>query len=154
MVKKEAHDSEDEEISFDFSWLKNIFKGKESPKGRQEKKEHEKNDEEEIEFAFNIGGIADFFRKYKVLFFILVPLLLSVFLRVQTASLPITDSWAGQNIESGIKAQIRAQIDSNYQNLPEQNKVSLVESEFSKVLKENKAQLDSQAGQASAYFKS
>ncbi|MBW2981208.1 hypothetical protein KY360_07365 [Candidatus Woesearchaeota archaeon] len=139
-----AGEESEEEISFDFSKIKSFFKGF----GRGEK---EPSGEEEISIDWK--AISEFFVKYKLVFLLLIPLFLSIFLRVQPAYLPITDNWAKNNVYNYFKDQIRTQINQQYPNLPGQNKDVLVEREFQKFLSEQKSMLDQQIEGTSAHFK-
>lgn len=164
---------EDEELSIDFSKIKSFFKSKE---GTEHVAKEHKKDEDEIEFDFsrikrffksgekessevdeiqvNWSKITDFFKKYGVVFLALIPIILSIYIRMQPAFLPITDDWATNNVINGIRSQIRNAIDQQYPNLPNANKNALVDTELQKVIRENKGQIDEQIKAASRFFKS
>ena len=146
---KASEEGEDEEISFDFSKIKNIFKRS------KEKKSEEEKDEEEI--SLDVKKTVDFFNKHKKVFIptllIIITIFLSVYLRVQPAYLPATDDWARNSVYNQIKSSIKGQIDQQYPNLPDANKNSLVDAEFKKILKEQKAQINQQIEGTSDFFK-
>ena len=149
MTEKMKDDNpDDESISFDFSKVKNFF----AKKHKASKKEA--HDEEEIEFSFNIDGISQFFVRYGAFFLLLIPILLSVFLRMQSVSMPITDDWSRQTILGNIGDQIATTISQQYPNLPEQNKASLVDKELKLFMEQNKGQLYQQIQEGSAFYKS
>ena len=79
---------------------------------------------------------------------------LSVHLRIQSAYLPATDDWATNSVHNFFRTQIIAQIDQQYPNLPEANRNVLVDTEFQKILEQQKPQIEQQIEQTSAYFKS
>ena len=173
---------EDEEIAIDFSKIKNFFKSdKKEEKAEEASKEtavhHEKKEDEEAELSFDFskikkffksGGeeakgdeihinwskIEDLFRKYGIVFIALIPIILSIYIRMQAGFLPITDDWAANSVINNLKSQIRSSIDQQYPNLPDANKNALVETELQKAIDGNKQQIDQQIKATSAYFRS
>src|SRR3989338_9796385 len=152
----------DDEISIDFSKIKKFFKDDE----KHESKEHKKDDDE-ISFDFSKikkffksgdkepstnddllsvdwGRIVDFFKKYGVVFLALIPIILSVYIRMQVGLLPVTDDWAANSVINGLRSQIKSSIDQQYPNLPDANKNALVDTEMQKVISQNKQQIDNQ----------
>ena len=104
---------------------------------KKNNKHIESNDEDDISLDIS---------KYKKIFsdknnlkilgtilFLIIPILLSIFLRIQPAYLPITDDWAENSVYSNIKNNIKAQINVQYPNLPEENKNKIVNEEFQKI---------------------
>ena len=167
--KKETED----DISIDFSKIKNIFKNKE-PEKTESRQEGKKSEEIELSFDFSkikkifkpeeraasdevavdFGKIAGLFKKYGVILVVLIPVVLSVYIRLQGDLLPITDEWAANSVFNSIRAQIRAGIDQQYPNLPDANKNALVDTEVQKIASQNRQQIGEQIRQTSAYFKS
>ncbi|MFH0867678.1 MAG: STT3 domain-containing protein [Candidatus Woesearchaeota archaeon] len=167
-------EQKDDEISIDLSKIKNIFRKKES--ATDEKAETKDDDEISIDFSkikniknifkksettdseeglsVDFKKISSFFVQYRVLLLLLIPIFLSIFLRVQPAYLPATDDWATSSVMDSLRSQIRSQIDQQYPNLPSQNKNVLVEDELKKVLQQEKSQIDQQIKATSNYFKS
>ena len=171
-------EKKDDEIVIDFTKIKNFFKSDkpEEIKAGQHISE-QKKDEEEIEFSFDISKIKkffksskkepieeeeipinwdkviDFFKKYGVVFVMLIPLILAIYVRVQADSLSITDDWARNSVINSIRSQIRASIDQQYPNLPDANKNALVDTELQKIISQNKRQIDEQIKATSNYFK-
>jgi len=178
---KQEEKKEDDEISIDFSKIKNIFKKKDSTSEEVKAKEDKEDDEISIDFSKlkNIKNIfksfrgtkseakesdddisidfkkfLDFFVQRKVLFLLLIPIFLSIFLRVQSAYLPITDEWATNSVINNVRSQVSSQINQQYPNLPDQNRNALIENELQKVLQEQKTQIDQQIRATSNFFKS
>jgi len=172
---------EDEEISIDFSKIKNFFKSdkKEEKKiegatqssSKEEKKEDielsfnlskikkffktsEKETVSEDEISIDWSKITNFFKKYGIIFIVLIPIILSIYVRMQAGFLPITDDWATNSVINGIKSQIRAQVSKDNPNLPEANVNTIVDMQMQKLISERKSQIDEQIRQTSAYFKS
>jgi dolichyl-diphosphooligosaccharide--protein glycosyltransferase len=148
-TEEKAETKDDDEITIDFSKLKNIKNiFKKDSKAESETKESD--DDISVDFK----KISDFLVQRRVLLLLLIPILLSIFLRVQPAYLPVTDEWAANSVISNLRSQISSQITQQYPNLPDQNKNALVENELQKVLREQKSQIDQQITATSNFFKS
>lgn len=147
---KEHKEEKDDEISIDFSKIKNIkniFKKDSKPSETETK-----GSDEELYLDFK--KISNFLVKHRVLLLLIIPIFLSIFLRVQPAYLPVTDIWATDSVINNIKSEIRGQINQQYPNLPDQNKNALVENELQKILQQKKSQIDQQIAATSNFFKS
>jgi dolichyl-phosphooligosaccharide-protein glycotransferase len=145
--KENTKAKEDDEISFDLSKLKNI---KNIFKGSKTETSYDKEDNISIDFK----KLSGFFVEYRALIFILIPIFLSIFLRVQSAYLPETDRWATESVINEIRAQISSQINQQYPNLPQQNKDALIDNELQKLLQEQGAAVDQQIYAGSLAIKS
>ena len=175
---------DDEEISIDFSKIKKFFGNKEEKKADSEKsgdetKQHreETKSNDEVDLSFDFGKIRKFFKSeekdsssddvnvdwskisaffktYGIVFIALIPIILSIYIRMQAGFLPLTDDWAANSVISNIRNQVRAGIDQQYPNLPSSNKDALVNTELQKVINQNKQQIDQQVKATSAYIKS
>lgn len=90
------------------------------------------------EIGFDFKNISKFGKRYKkqigLVLLLIIPIVLSIFLRIQPAYLPITDDWAERSINNNIKANIEAQIAQQFPNLPEQNRKQIVNEEFAKIV--------------------
>ena len=139
-AKEESKD--EDEISFDFGRIKSFFKKK--GKGREEKEE----------LDFDASTVTDFFKRYGALLLLLIPLFLSIHLRLYTAYLPITDDWAENAVYNQIRSQIREQINQQYPNLPTENKNLKIEKKMQEFVSEQKEQINQQIKATSDYFKS
>ena len=146
-----------DEIEIDFGKITKFFKSKnkeKSPEVQENKEESGKQEESEDENPpVDLKSVSKFFKKYGIFFLILIPIFLSIFLRVQPAYLPITDQWATDTIINSISSQVRNQINSQYPNLPDENKNALIDSEMQKILKDQKQQIDYQVYLLSNEFK-
>lgn len=138
----------DEEFNIDFSKIKDFFKSKKQKEANVEQiSEHKKEDEIDLSFdlskikkffkpseeatkdediSVNWGKAINFFKKYGVIFLALIPIILAIYVRMQSTLLPITDDWATNSVINNIMSQIRAGIDQQYPNLPDANKDALV----------------------------
>ena len=141
-------DKGDDEISLDFSKLKKII----NIKNLFKKSDKETDSDEDVSVDFK--KISNFFIKHRILVLLLIPIFLSIFLRVQTAYLPITDQWATDSVINNLRSQVTSQIDQQYPNLPSQNKDILVNNEMQRVLQEQRSQIDQQIRATSNFFKS
>ncbi|MBI2652726.1 hypothetical protein HYX00_04640, partial [Candidatus Woesearchaeota archaeon] len=175
-TKESSGEGKDDEISIDFSKIKNFFKSDE----KEERPSKEiKKDDEDIEFSFDLtkikkifksdekesagsdeevsvdwSRIIDFFKKYGVVFIALIPIILSIYIRMQAGSLPFTDRWAIDTVINGIRSQVSGEINQQYPNLPDANKNALVEAKLQQVISQNKKQIDDTIRAYSNSFKS
>ncbi|MBN2459192.1 hypothetical protein JXB28_02815 [Candidatus Woesearchaeota archaeon] len=85
---------------------------------------------------------------------VLVPVILTVYIRLQPQYLPQTDVWAENSVNNYFRNQIDNAVNSQYPNLPAQNKESLVNQQFEEFRKNNKDMLAQQVEATSSYFKS
>jgi dolichyl-diphosphooligosaccharide--protein glycosyltransferase len=132
----------DDEVSIDFTKIKGFFK-----KGKEEAEE---SDAEPLDWK----RISNFFIRYQAIFLILIPLIISMHLRLVPSDLPITKDWATSSVDNYLKSQIRQQVNQQYPNLPDANKEQFVNSEFQKVSQEQKTQIAQQIDATAQYFKS
>lgn len=112
---------------------------------------------DEIELDFS--GIKNFFNsKYvKKAFFILlliIPILLTIYIRIQPQYLAATDNIAVSSVENYYKNMISQQVNAQYPNLPLAQRNKLVEEQLVTFKKTNAEQLEQQIKQTSEYFKS
>lgn len=85
---------------------------------------------------------------------LLVPLLLSILIRIQPAYLPITEEWATNSLENVLKEEIQENIQERYpKNLPPQNLQVLVEKEYQAYIQQNKALYRKKVEDLSQQFK-
>ena len=98
---------------------------------------HTIKDSEDISLDFK--GIASFFTQNKKwlipLVIILLTFSLSFYLRTMPQRMPIAEEWAQNSAYSFYKNQINTQILSQYPNLPEANRNTMVETQFNEMLK-------------------
>ncbi len=65
-----------------------------------------------------------------LIFLILIPILLSIYIRIQPVYLPAIDNAAEANIRSSIQQSITDQVNAQYPNLPEENKQKIVQQQL------------------------
>ena len=90
--------------------------------------------EDEIEISFDYKKVQAFFKKYGVYFLILIPIIISIFLRVQPLYLNTLDTYAESNTDNFIMNVINSEIDSAYPNLPDSNKDILIQQKYDEVI--------------------
>ncbi|MBN2454058.1 FKBP-type peptidyl-prolyl cis-trans isomerase [Candidatus Woesearchaeota archaeon] len=130
--KDEAKPFQAEEEGIDvkkaFSGIKGIFK-----KGEKE--------EQEEELSVNLEGVSKFAKKYSTVLVLVLLIVasvgISVFMRMQPASLPYTENWAENSVYNMITNDIQSSVNSQYPNLPEQQKNALISEELTKALNED-----------------
>ncbi len=97
--------------------------------------------------------VIHFFKKYGVIFLVLIPILLSTYVRLIPESLPMTNSWAASTVQNYYKASIMNQVQQQYPNLPSTNLQSIVDQQYQTYYQQNKALIDQQIQQTSLNFK-
>ncbi|MGV8141232.1 MAG: STT3 domain-containing protein, partial [Candidatus Woesearchaeota archaeon] len=88
-----------------------------------------------------------------LLILLLIPVILTVYIRTVPWDMPITGEWAENSVYNYYKNGIAQQVNAQYPNLPTQQKQKLVEQQFAEFQKSNQQQLDDQSLQTSEYFK-
>lgn len=126
----------EEDISFDFSFLSKLFKKSSA------KKPAAKDADSGEDISIDFKSITNFISRYSVLFLLLIPLILSVYIRTVPDQLPIADRWARDSIYNNIKQNLASNILSQYPNLPQQNLVSMVNEQFNTVLSQQGPQIE------------
>ena len=138
-----------DEFSFDFSKVKKVFNKK-----SETEKPKERGDED---LNIDYKAVGKYFKKYSKwvipVLIIIFCMFLSFHYRMYSNSLPITDDWAQNAVYGYYKNNIRAQINQQYPNLPEENKNVLVENQFQEYLKQNSATINEQIKATSNNFK-
>ncbi len=90
------------------------------------KEDKEKQEELAIDFQNIVQKTFSWMKKNYVIFLLLIPILLSISIRIQPAYLPILDGSAENNVYNSIKGSVEQTIAAQYPNLPDANKQALV----------------------------
>jgi len=85
---------------------------------------------------------------------LLIPIVLSIWFRSYTATLPAANNWARMTVENNVKNSIANQVQQQFPNLPTSNRQTLVDQQYQQFLAQNKDQFNSQVQQTAAYFRS
>jgi dolichyl-diphosphooligosaccharide--protein glycosyltransferase len=100
-----------------------------------------------------INNASKFIVKNKTIFLILIPIFLSIFLRIQTYDLPITDEWAENSVENNIKNNLRNQIISQYPEISQEDLDKVILQQYSELLKTNSQEITQQIESLSLQIK-
>ena len=141
----------DEEISFDFSKISGLFKGK---RDKRKKRQESSKKQDSEEPTINLENIKSFFEKYSTVLLITLIVLFTIYIRIQPLNLPIADDWARNNVYSYIKNNIRQQINKQFPNLPDFQKNKYVDENFKAVLESNKDEIEDQIKKTADYLRS
>jgi len=140
---KPDKENEEDRIIASYSWQHGLPNEGYSAKSEVAAKENlEGKEDKKVPNKFK--KTLDFFVQHRILILMLIPILLSIFLRVQPAYLPSTEDFAKDIVIDNLRSQIRAQMEDKYPNAPDQNKEVLTENELQKILKQQKQQIDQQ----------
>ncbi len=122
----ESKDEEKEEISLDLKKVGSQLKGWFKPQKAESKESEE------------LTNVSEFFSKYgKILLplaLIVIVSFITVYLRMMPASLPFTDDWAHNSVNSMVQQDLTSWVTQSYPNLPQARKEALVSEEFGKAL--------------------
>jgi asparagine N-glycosylation enzyme membrane subunit Stt3 len=104
----------------------------------------------------NFGKIARSINPKNLTFLllILIPLVITITVRLQPIELKATEDWARNSLYTNIRNQISSSVDASYPTMPDLNKQELVDSQFKDTLKTKKTEIEQQIRQVSDYYKS
>jgi dolichyl-phosphooligosaccharide-protein glycotransferase len=97
------------------------------------KQETTESDELNIDVAQITKNALQWIKKNYIIFLILIPILLTILIRLQPAYLPIMDASAENNVQSTIRASIEAAVNQQYPNLPGANKQALIQEQMDQI---------------------
>ncbi|MBI3032837.1 hypothetical protein HYY69_05145 [Candidatus Woesearchaeota archaeon] len=92
-------------------------------------------------------------KKYSFLLLLLIPIILSMYLRVMPAYLPFIDEKAEDDVLLGLKNQISKAVDKQYSSLPQENKDVLIKKQYDEYLKQHQSEIDQVIYQQSKKYK-
>ena len=127
MDDRDNDSNEEKSINFDFSKVRKIFKG-----------------------GFFSSKLA---KILLIALLIIIPVILTIYVRTLPASLPATDAWAENSVYNYFRNGIAQQVNAQYPNLPQAQRDTLINQQFEQFKEANKADLDAQIQQTSDYFK-
>ncbi|MBU0757900.1 MAG: hypothetical protein KKF44_07550 [Nanoarchaeota archaeon] len=147
-----AKEDIDEEVTIDFKKISKIFKKPAKKKNTHSKSSAKRAADEDI--TIDLDSAKTFIARNAAILIVLIPLLLTVYLRLIPTYLPITDDFATQSVHNNIRGQVTGQVNSEYPNLPAQNKNALIEERYNQVIVAEKAGIENAIKQNSEYLKS
>ncbi|MEK6822260.1 MAG: STT3 domain-containing protein, partial [Nanoarchaeota archaeon] len=136
--KKEKHLTEDLK---DLKQEENVLK--EEISERKEVLDDVKSEEKRIEHQLHtshkkpdtkidLARVWAWFVRNKALFLIIIPLVLSIWVRTGVMDLPIANDWAANNIYGFIRNDISAVVSAQYPNLPEESRNRLIDQQYNR----------------------
>ncbi len=93
-------------------------------------------------------------KKHYFIILLLIPIIISIYLRTMPAYLPIADEKAEEAVLLGLKGQIENIVNNQYPNLPQQNKDALIKEQYEKYLEEHRVELEQSIEQQGKVYKS
>ena len=109
---------------------------------------------EELDIKYDTKKVGAFFKKYKVVLLLIIPIFFAIFFRAYTYDLPITDSFAEESLQQNIKSQLQAQILQQTSDLDQATLDTLVNQQYQQYIKDNRGAFDQQLGEFSKQIKS
>ncbi|MFH1212300.1 MAG: STT3 domain-containing protein, partial [Candidatus Woesearchaeota archaeon] len=174
---KAKGDDDDDSVSIDFSRIGGLFKKK--PEHSSVQKQHQaaskKNisekeslskkvadsepEDESFELKLDTKKVQHFFSTKKVvtisiILLILIPFFIAFYLRAYPAYLPVADDMAKNAIYSSIKSSIRSQVLQEYPKLSGEGLDNEVNSRFSSIAEQYKAEIAQQVKTQGEFFRS
>lgn len=153
-------ETSEEDSSIDFSELKEktktffkSLKGRKKGKGEGDGDKNREGNEYAVDFNKIKKFSADNAKWLVPLILLLIAIFTSTYFRMLPLSMPISDNWAENTVYNFYQSQIENQIAQQYPNLPAQNRQSLVNKEFQKLLEENKEMVRENINQLSQQYK-
>jgi dolichyl-phosphooligosaccharide-protein glycotransferase len=99
-----------------------------------EHKEQREKKGDDSPVSFDLASAKKFMIRYGFLLVLLIPIILSAYIRVQPWHLDVTDNWARSSVYNMLKSNLRSQVDLAYPNLPEANKQTMVDEKFNEII--------------------
>ncbi len=93
----------------------------------------QKKEEINIDFANFAVKIFHWIKQNYVIFLVLIPVLISIFIRIQPLYLPIMVESAQNNIHNSIQGSVEQAISAQYPNLPAANRQALVQQQVDEI---------------------
>jgi len=121
--------------------------------------QHKKKTTED-QLSINIKPLIQFFKHHKqtskaltIIILILIPLFFSIYFRSYPATLPITEQWAYDGLTNNIRAQIAANVNQQFPNLPPEEKAKAIEEQYREFMRTKEPAVREQARQQAALIK-
>src|SRR3989338_2654149 len=161
MTQDKDQKSTDDEVVFDFSKftskIKNLFSSDSKQEHHSEQHHHTKKESSNNEISFDTASFKSFWATHKTwlipVICILIPISFSIFLRTMPQRMPIAEDWAQNTVYNYYQNQLTSQINSQYPNLPAQNKNVLIQKEWTNFYNTNKQQVELQVSQLSQQYR-
>ena len=124
----------------------------------QSHSDHHVQKDSDDEISIDFSKIKNFFTENRlktliIIALLLIPIVLTVYIRLQPVYLASTDDMAKNAVTNYYKNNIAQQVNQQYPNLPTTQKQTLVNQQYAEFQKSNKDQITQQVQQTSQYFK-
>ena len=114
-----------------------------------------KEESDEVSFSINTDKIKTITTKYGWVLLMLIPIILTIFIRLQPAELVPLENAAESNVYNFYRTQIINEVNSQFPNLPEGQKTSLADQKLAEILKSDQSSvIKQQIDQSAANLKS
>ena len=155
-------DEKKDDIAIDVSGIKNavkkIFSSKDhehhhssNPGSQVSNPATDASDDVKIDFRKVLRFFSN--KNVQLTLLVLIPLILSIIVRMPAISQPFTDNWAEQTLMNQYRSQVEQQVAQQYPNLPPERTVEIVEKQVSDGIAQNRAGFEQQRDQISKMFK-
>jgi dolichyl-phosphooligosaccharide-protein glycotransferase len=149
MAKKDKPVSENEDLGFDWSKVTGLFK-----------ENKHKTHAGEKGFTADIRNVKRYLPILLTIVLLIIPIGLSVYIRIQPNYMPVTYDWSMNSINSMLRANVANEVTKRYPNLPDETKNEIINEQLQKIVDSGVINLDGQevkiedfAKQQSDYFK-
>jgi len=101
----------------------------------------------------SINDVKSYIKRHKTILLLLIPIILSCYLRLFSVGLPATDDWAENTITTNIRSQIISNVIQQYPHLPDFQKEQIINEQLEEYISNNKQVIDDQTMLLSKQFK-
>jgi dolichyl-phosphooligosaccharide-protein glycotransferase len=124
------------------------------------KHQHAQHEHKHESQASGFSMVSSHYKSYKraylaafTVLLILIPIVLAVWFRSPTFSLPVTRQWAQSSVEANVRDALSAQVLQQFPNLPAENRQKMVDTQFQQYMAQNQATLAPEIARRAELFK-
>ncbi|MEK6808741.1 MAG: hypothetical protein AABY14_03580, partial [Nanoarchaeota archaeon] len=99
----------------------------------ESQKSENKSDDEIVINSDILNRVGAFIYKHRAYFLVLIPIILTFYIRLLPIEQPITEDWARNTVYNFYRGQIDAGISKQFPNLPSEQRAKIIEQEIAKV---------------------
>jgi dolichyl-phosphooligosaccharide-protein glycotransferase len=99
---------------------------------------------DQLEIGIDFKRVKEIVLKYNILLLVLIPIFVSIFLRVGPAYLPSMDTYAESNMESYVSNLLQQEVLQQYPNLPEANRNNIVSERLQQAMQDGQVVIQGQ----------
>ncbi|MBS3110369.1 hypothetical protein J4227_07615 [Candidatus Woesearchaeota archaeon] len=154
---QEAGDQNDDDISIDFSKIKNIFsKSSKARKSSTADSADSDGSDDVVMDAESLDKAKSYIKKFWPYLLILIPIFITIFVRAHTVNLAVTDTWARNSVYDFYRSQIEASIRQQNPGIDQNTLGNAVAQNLQTFIEQRKAEIDQQvvltSGDIKNYF--